>query len=278
MEVEQEFDVAGFEKKLNNLKDTQDSIQGLSAWCLKEHPHHKKIVSTWLNVLKQGKLSCGAVVIGLWIGLILNFVFFSVKVESRLTLFYLANDVIQHSKRKNYGFVESWGTALQRATTMVRDDKVKHKILRIFKIWGERQVYDEDFLSDLNGLLSATLPKPKPKEVTDPDEFQISTVVTSIRECVTLQNETDKSLKSVIKSVLPEVPKSFKDRAHCATLKKQIDDDVRRHERYIHNLKTEIKARSLLIAALQQADEFYQTQKGEVKVVANVSIHIFKFN
>lgn len=43
-----------------------------------------------------------------------------VKVEQRLTLFYLANDVIQYSKRKNYGFVDSWGTALQRATTMVR--------------------------------------------------------------------------------------------------------------------------------------------------------------
>lgn len=43
-----------------------------------------------------------------------------VKVEHRLTLFYLANDVIQNSKRKNYDFVESWGTALQRATTMVR--------------------------------------------------------------------------------------------------------------------------------------------------------------
>lgn len=47
-------------------------------------------------------------------------ILFLVKVEHRLTLFYLANDVVQYSKRKNYEFVESWGTALQRATTMVR--------------------------------------------------------------------------------------------------------------------------------------------------------------
>lgn len=46
--------------------------------------------------------------------------FFSVRVEHRLTLFHLANDVIQYSKRKNYEFVESWGTTLQKATTMVR--------------------------------------------------------------------------------------------------------------------------------------------------------------
>lgn len=78
------------------------------------------------------------------------------KIESRLTLFHLANDVIQNSKRKNYEYVDSWGTYLQKATTLVRDEKVKHKILRIFKIWEEREIYNEEFLADLNGLLSVT--------------------------------------------------------------------------------------------------------------------------
>ncbi|EAA12441.4 AGAP007819-PA, partial [Anopheles gambiae str. PEST] len=123
---------ASFEKRLRDLKDTQDSIQHLSSWCLSRRAHHKKIVSSWLNVLKQ------------------------VKIESRLTLFHLANDVIQNSKRKNYEYVDSWGTYLQKATTLVRDEKVKHKILRIFKIWEEREIYNEEFLADLNGLLSVT--------------------------------------------------------------------------------------------------------------------------
>uniref|UniRef100_A0A336MKE7 Regulation of nuclear pre-mRNA domain-containing protein 2 n=1 Tax=Culicoides sonorensis TaxID=179676 RepID=A0A336MKE7_CULSO len=244
MGTEKDFDVEGFEKKLKNLKDTQEGIQGLSAWCLLNHVHHKKIVTAWLNVLKQ------------------------VKVEHRLVLFYLANDVVQHSKRKNYDFVESWGTALQRATTMVRDDKVKHKILRIFKIWGERQVYNEEFLADLNGLLSVTLPKPKQKDI-DPDDFQISTVVNSIQQCVKLQAETDKYLKLINKLPAPKLPGTFKDRAHCKEVVKKIDEDVKKHEKHLYSLKAEIKARTVLVAALQQADEFYQTQRGEVKVVAN---------
>lgn len=90
------FNTLDFEKKLSQLKDTQESIQGLSSWCLKQRAHHKKIVSSWLNVLKR------------------------VKVEQRLVLFYLANDVIQYSKRKNYEFVESWGLNLQKATPLVR--------------------------------------------------------------------------------------------------------------------------------------------------------------
>lgn len=32
---------------------------------------------------------------------------------------------------------------------------MKHKILRLFKIWDERSVYDETFLADLSGLLTA---------------------------------------------------------------------------------------------------------------------------
>lgn len=50
-----EFDSVEFEKRLTNLKDTQDSIQALSAWCLQNRTHHKKIVTSWLVVLKQGK-------------------------------------------------------------------------------------------------------------------------------------------------------------------------------------------------------------------------------
>ena len=54
MEVTDDFNAIDFEQRLTNLKDTQDSIQAMSAWCLKHRPNHKKVVSSWLNVLKQG--------------------------------------------------------------------------------------------------------------------------------------------------------------------------------------------------------------------------------
>lgn len=53
----EEFSSVEFEQRLTGLKDTQDSIQSMSAWCLKNRTNHKKIVSSWLNVLKQGKTS-----------------------------------------------------------------------------------------------------------------------------------------------------------------------------------------------------------------------------
>lgn len=159
------------------------------------------------------------------------FVSFIVKVEHRLTLFYLANDVIQHSKRKSYEFVESWGTSLQRATTLVRDEKVREKISRIFKIWQQREIYSEDVITDLHGLLFInSLKKPSSsssintppalsqsstgsspinaaRSDDDEDEFQLTGVVTSIRNCVSLESETDKNLKLVVKSTIPEIEK-----------------------------------------------------------------------
>jgi len=51
------FDEEAFERKLMNLKDTQESVSQLSHWCLVNKQHHKKIVTQWLAVLKKGRTS-----------------------------------------------------------------------------------------------------------------------------------------------------------------------------------------------------------------------------
>ncbi|XP_055546292.1 uncharacterized protein LOC129730760 isoform X2 [Wyeomyia smithii] len=282
-----EFDVPGFEQRLRDLKDTQDSIQQLSAWCLQRRAHHKKIVSSWLNVLKQ------------------------VKVESRLTLFYLANDVIQYSKRKNYEYVDSWGTYLQKATTLVRDEKVKHKILRIFRIWEQREIYNDEFLADLNGLLSATSAKKTDSSsnasisgsagstggtttatlatgptrlveaknaaaaaAIDIEDFQTASLVSIIKECVKNETDTDTTFKSLNKtpSLDVELVKNSikgKDRKRVEDIEREIEENLVHYQSYVHSLKTELKSRRMLLTLLEQAETFYHNQRGEVKVVAN---------
>ncbi|XP_030033006.1 uncharacterized protein LOC115449358 isoform X3 [Manduca sexta] len=242
----EEFNTLTFEKKLMQLKDTQESIQSLSSWCLRQRTHHKKIVSSWLNVLKR------------------------VKVEQRLVLFYLANDVIQYSKRKNYEFVESWGLNLQKATPLVRDDKVRPKILRIFKIWEQRSVYDDEFLSDLTGLLSAGATK---KADDDALDFQPQQLVNKIKQCAVLEADTDMRLKCIHDSHLQlsdadELCASLKDRSHKDDVEKELNEGIACVERYTQSLQREIVAREALLALLTSATQYYSTQRGEVKVVA----------
>lgn len=202
------------------------------------------------------------------------------KIEQRLILFNLANDVIQNSKRKNYEFVASWGTALQRATTMVRDDpKVKQKIARIFKIWEERAIYNEEFLSDLNGLLNTVTAAKRLSadnnksggDVADLDDFQSSQLILQINNAVRLQEKTDKAFKQLSKVQDVDVEKikaSGKDREHVEGIQGEVNDSVAKLEYFISSMKAEIKARNILIAALGQADEFYRSQRGDVKTVA----------
>ncbi|KAM3958401.1 LOW QUALITY PROTEIN: uncharacterized protein ACR2FA_007550 [Aphomia sociella] len=241
----EEFNTLTFEKKLMQLKDTQESIQSLSSWCLKQRTQHKRIVSSWLNVLKR------------------------VKVEQRLVLFYLANDVIQYSKRKNYEFVESWGLNLQKATPLVRDEKVRPKILRIFKIWEQRGVYDDEFLSDLTGLLSAGAIK---KTDDDPLDFQPQQLVNKIKQCSVLEADTDLRLKYIHESHLQlsdadALCANLKDRSHKDDVEKELNEGIACVERYTQALQREIVEEALL-ALLGSANQYYSTQRGEVKVVA----------
>lgn len=91
--------------------------------------------------------------------------------------------MIQHSKRKNYDFVDSWSTSLQRATTLVREDeRVKSKILRVFKIWGQRSIYSEEFLTDLYDLLKITPAVKKSTIITD---------ISPTKECTGSQESDD---------------------------------------------------------------------------------------
>ncbi|KAH8324576.1 hypothetical protein KR074_011877 [Drosophila pseudoananassae] len=242
------FDEELFETRLEALKDTQDGIQQMSNWCLQHRSNHKKIIQCWLNVFKR------------------------VRVDHRLVLFYLANDVIQYSKRKRYEFVECWATALQRATTMVRDERVKDKILRIFKIWEQREIYNEEYLSDLSGLLNIAPPKKSQVDVSD--EFQNATLIAQVRECVELAEATDKSMKKLPKPPTFEIEvikQQLKDKSHSGDIEKEVERCVAFINAYNKNLQNEIKSRKAVLTSLEAAKKFYEHQGKEVKVVASVS-------
>lgn len=55
-----------------------------------------------------------------------------------------------------------------------RDEKVRNKIFRILKIWEQRQIYSEEYLSDLNGLLSMNpVKKTQQSSIESGDDFQV---------------------------------------------------------------------------------------------------------
>lgn len=80
---------------------------------------------------------------------------------------YLANDVIQNSKKKGPEYSESFSTILAKAfkdiSQRCEDDKTFSSLGRILKIWGERGVYDSEKIKEFEtNLMRKTSKKAAP--------------------------------------------------------------------------------------------------------------------
>lgn len=81
----------------------------------------------------------------------------------KLVFMYLANDVIQNSKKKGPEYSESFSTIIAKAfkdiSQRCNDDKTFSSLSRILKIWEERGVYDAEKIKDYESNLIKRNPK-----------------------------------------------------------------------------------------------------------------------
>ncbi|KAL6651947.1 hypothetical protein ACP70R_010872 [Stipagrostis hirtigluma subsp. patula] len=106
--------------KLAKLNNTQQCIETLSHWCIYHRKNAEQIVQTWD---KQ---------------------FHSSGKEQKVPFLYLANDILQNSKRNGTEFVEEFWKVLPGALKDVAengDDRGKKVASRLVDIWQERRVF-----------------------------------------------------------------------------------------------------------------------------------------
>jgi len=119
------FSETTLETKLTELNPSQQSIQTLSLWLIHHRKHAKKIVTTWKKLLVL------------------------IPQPKKLTFLYLANDVIQNSKKKGPEFSMEFEGVLPYAFHHVfkeADDKTRGSCHRLLNIWEERGVYGAGFI------------------------------------------------------------------------------------------------------------------------------------
>ncbi|KAM6903906.1 regulation of nuclear pre-mRNA domain-containing protein 1A-like isoform 1-T1 [Lycodopsis pacificus] len=126
------FSEAALEKKLSELSNSQQSVQTLSLWLIHHRKHSRTIVGVWINELKKAQVS------------------------RKLTFVYLANDVIQNSKKKGPEFTQDFAPVIVDAFKHVyRDGEegYKKQLGRVLSIWQERAVYESNLLDQLSQVL-----------------------------------------------------------------------------------------------------------------------------
>ena len=122
------FSEDNFVKKLADLNNSQQSIQTLSLWLIHHRKHSKTIVEIWIKELKKARGS------------------------KKLTLLYLANDVVQNSKKKGPEFNRDFRPVLVDAFKDAfkdADDKTRGSLDRLLAVWLERGVYEAELLDKI---------------------------------------------------------------------------------------------------------------------------------
>ncbi|XP_033159265.1 regulation of nuclear pre-mRNA domain-containing protein 1B [Drosophila mauritiana] len=125
-------------KKLAELNSSQQSIQTLSLWLIHHRKHSAAIVRTWQRELEN------------------------VPEPKKLTFMYLANDVIQNSKKKGPEYGKEYSLVLGKVFAHIgekcRSDKLLGSLGRILNIWLERGVYDPKTIADWRSRLHKEAP------------------------------------------------------------------------------------------------------------------------
>lgn len=269
-------------KKLTSVTNTQDSVQTLSLWIIHHRAHHRKIVDIWTKVLKKS------------------------KPVHRLTMLYLANDVLQNGKRKGVQqFIESFSDVLPEHTPLFRDERITKQVDRVFTIWAERSVFSSDFTKSLKEILHESKhssshhrsgskreessddgtklsKEPEKKESGKPKnpeveriilEFKPEKAIDKIKKIKKVEIETSTKLTNLTSRNMDvsssEVLRKFKDRTHGQQFQKDFDEATRCLEEYIKALEKEVAERNELIRMLEDAKVYYDSQNGEARIVAS---------
>lgn len=117
----------------------------MSLWVIHHRRHFKKIVEVWFRELQK------------------------MKQDRKLTFMYLANDVIQNSKKKGPEYGKEFGQVLPKVFFHIAEsctgDDIFNRMDRLLSIWEERLVYEAKPIKDwYNALHKTEGAKPKRKE------------------------------------------------------------------------------------------------------------------
>ncbi|WOL17107.1 hypothetical protein Cni_G25896 [Canna indica] len=107
-------------EKLSKLNNSQQSIETLSNWCITHRKKAKEIVETWDQAFNNSSR------------------------EKRVPFLYLANDILQNSRRKGSEFVNEFWKVLPGCLKNVHEngeDHGKKVVNRLVEIWDERKVF-----------------------------------------------------------------------------------------------------------------------------------------
>ncbi|XP_059624330.1 uncharacterized protein LOC132267244 [Cornus florida] len=262
--------------KFSKLNSTQQCIETLSHWCIFHRSKAELVVATWD---KQ---------------------FHSSQMVQKVPLLYLANDILQNSKRKGNEFVNEFWKVLPAAVKDLLekgDDHGKNVVSRLVSIWEERRVFGSRSRSLKNVMLGEELSPPlefrkkrsRSVRIVKRDSRSIKTKLTiggsaerivSAFHLVLSEHPSEDEEMSKCKSAAHRVRKMEKDvDLACSkakdpkrkTLSKDLEEEETLLKQCIVKLKIVESNRVALVSQLQQALHEQESELENVRTQMQVA-------
>ncbi|KAL8803831.1 MAG: hypothetical protein Q9182_002963 [Xanthomendoza sp. 2 TL-2023] len=119
--------------KLSSLNETQESIVSVSQWIMFHRRHADRTCTIWLERMRE------------------------TTVNKRLTLIYLANEVVQQSKaRRKDDFLIAFSPVIAEATATAykgATNDVQEKIRRTVEVWSQRRIFEKPIQEAVEGRI-----------------------------------------------------------------------------------------------------------------------------
>ncbi|CAH8280873.1 unnamed protein product [Arabidopsis lyrata] len=244
--------------KLAKLNSTQQSIQTLSQWCIVHRSEAELVVTTWE---KQ---------------------FHSTEIAQKVHLLYLANDILQNSKRQGNEFVQEFWKVLPGALkdlVSLGDDYGKGVVSRLVNIWEERRVFGSRSKSLKDVMLSEEAPPPldvskkrlrgskSAKRDSKSAKMKLSNggvteKIVSAFNLVRAENTNEETEMNKCKSAVRSIRKMEKDvEDACSTAKdprrkslaKELEEEENILRQSVEKLKSVEESRTSLVNHLREA-------------------------
>ncbi|KAK7358935.1 hypothetical protein VNO77_00876 [Canavalia gladiata] len=260
--------------KLSKLNGTQQCIETLSHWCIFHRSKAELVVGTW------------------------NTQFHKSEKAQRVPLLYLANDILQNSKRKGNEFVTEFWKILPAALKDVLEkggDQEKHVVSRLVEIWEERKVFESQNLK--NVILGEEAPPPlefnkkrsRSVRIVKKDSRSIKTKlsiggtaekIVSAFHTVLNEHSNEDAVMSKCKSVVHHVRKMEKDVDIACTIAKdpkrktlamELVEEENILKQCIENLKLVEASRAALVSRLKEALHEQESELENVRTQIQVA-------
>ncbi|KAL9377924.1 hypothetical protein Peur_029259 [Populus x canadensis] len=263
--------------KLSKLNGTQQCIETLSHWCIFHRSKAESVVETWD---KQ---------------------FHNSDMLQKVPLLYLANDILQNSKRKGNEFVKEFWKVLPTALKNVvekGDDRGKKAVSRLVNIWEERKVFGSRARSLKEVILGEDAPPPlelnkkrsRSVKITKRDSRSTRTKlsiggdaekIVSAFHLVVSEQPNEETEMSNCKSSVRRVRKMEKDvDVACSgndkdpkrkTLAKELEDEENLLKQSIEKLRSIEASRVALVSLLKEALHEQESELEGVQTQIQVS-------